>query len=219
MINMLHVNKGKTLNKIWLQGLEKIINKGRFVQGERGGTYEFLNLISVFPENADYTLPKDYVLGEAAVDQYKDSFLNKNKGEFIYTYGNRIREYFGCDQYEKVIEKLKKFQNTRRAIAITWDPIQDNESAEVPCLITIIIQQWEDTLYFTGVWRSHDYYRAFPANIIGFKNFADHITDEVQGKIGQLLVHSVNAHVYEYDVEEVKKIILKRRDYASIFNF
>ena len=144
---------------------------------------------------------------EERIRKYSEQLMNpKNKG-FIYTYGERLRNNQGIDQITKLISRLNNCKNTRRATAVTWKPEIDFEEEDVPCLILLDFKIRGGKLHVTGVWRSHDIFGAYFANVHGIWNLMRYVAMETQTKVGSLTTHSISAHIYEHDLEAAKKLI------------
>lgn len=206
---MVFVNRGKDLNELWVNGLSHIITHGDEVINERGSkVLEYCSILSEIPIKKIGGVPTAYPLKDSAVKEYENAMINPKKNGFTYTYGNRFREFFGVDQIECVIEKLKT-GNTRRAYMTTWDPERDLYESEVPCLVGISFQNSGNRLFVSGVWRSHDFYGAFPANLIALRKMCGYVSRETNIPMGLLNVLSINAHIYGTDYEQAKKIVQK----------
>lgn len=206
---MVFVNRGKNLSELWVNGLSHIITHGDEVVNERGvKVLEYCSILSEIPINKINGVPANYPLKDSAVKEYESAMIEPKKNGFIYTYGNRFREYFGVDQLERIVEKLK-MRNTRRAYMTTWDPKRDLYESEVPCLVGVSFQNTNGRLFVSGVWRSHDFYGAFPANLIALKRMCEYVSKETKIPMGLLNVLSTNAHIYETDFEQAKRIVQK----------
>jgi len=81
-----------------------------------------------------------------ALEEYAKQLLKPEDSGFDYTYGRRLRQYpiswwkmglgehdIEQDQLKAVISRLRHSPSTRRAVAITWIPEQDN--AEEMCRV------------------------------------------------------------------------------------
>ena len=78
------------------------------------------------------------------VDQYAHDLLHGSKAAFEYDYHGRLFDWgerlvadgqpVHIDQIAYIVDKLKKSPETRRAIAITWNPLIDEKLDDCPCL-------------------------------------------------------------------------------------
>lgn len=152
-------------------------------------------------------MPTAYPLKDSAVKEYENAMINPKK-TVLHIHMEIVSVSFGVDQIECVIEKLKT-GNTRRAYMTTWDPERDLYESEVPCLVGISFQNSGNRLFVSGVWRSHDFYGAFPANLIALRKMCGYVSRETNIPMGLLNVLSINAHIYGTDYEQAKKIVQK----------
>ena len=129
-------------------------------------------------------------------------------------YGYRWREYFGRDQLNEVIERLRVDPSDRRMVLQMWDAKEDllSSSKDVPCNTQIYFKarplylkkpsdyemKLEDYyLDMTVTNRSNDLiWGMFGANAVHFSVLQEYVASMVGMKIGQYWQVSNNAHVY-----------------------
>lgn len=183
---------------VWRRGLSLILERGTIVKDERGSkTKEILNLMSRV-ENPFGEYPK---MRERMLEAYADTLLTiENKG-FTYTYGERLG-----DQIKLIIERLKSNKNTRRATATTWIPSIDLNSEEVPCMILIDFKLREQ-LELTAVFRSHDFYGAYPYNLYALSKLLKYVANAIDVETGSITILSISAHIYMTDYESVMRCL------------
>ena len=222
---------GTTIKDVWVKAINMILKTGETNIDERGSeVLEINNLFAnidlddnVFIENPCYDIPKGSHWKPDKLKVYQEQFLNPdNEKNFVYTYGQRLRGYEMAiplknkfykakkiDQIQEVINKLNNNINTRRAVAVTFNPYLDNENDEIPCLMMVKFEVKNNKLKTFAVWRSHDIYGAWFANLIGLWKLADYVKDNVKKCIGldDIIVLSMNAHIYKNDVMDAQKII------------
>ena len=153
----------------------------------------------------DSSIPEAYPLKEASMEAYKKQFIDGNKYNFVYTYGNRLRREFGIDQLMEVSNRLSDSPSTRRATMVTFNPMTDFRNEEIPCFIMGDFKVRDGLLYTTGVWRSHDAFGAIPANFVALKELAKMMVFGNDFVMGPITVQSISAHVYEYNWGEAER--------------
>lgn len=189
----------------------------------------------------------------------KDHWVDLNdKAKWQYTYHGRLRKYqapgvqditelirdlkdgdstfirsgrYGppIDQIQRMIEHLAKSPYTRRCQAITWQPWEDMDSSDPPCLQRI----WCRILFdHDGEWwlnmdvdfRSRDAYKAAFMNMDAFILLMEYIAQEVgvlAGKrvhIGRYTDTSNSYHIYGKDLEQFEREFMapmKKRDFYN----
>lgn len=188
----------------WEQLCKKIILEGQIVSDERGTrTKELLNvMVEITNPSSDKESVYSFWKGEH-LRQYEKQFLSpSNEGDFVYTYGNRLRDYFGgLDQVMECVRVLRMCRESRRAVCVTWDPLVDLVSDEVPCLVLVDFLVRDGFLFTNACWRSHDVFGAWYANLFGLRALSLLVADSVMEgmRLGGITVRSVSAHVYESD--------------------
>jgi thymidylate synthase len=85
-----------------------------------------------------------------------------------YTYGQRLRSWFGRDQIEQAINALVADPNTSRAALNLWDAA-DYEHSNPPCLNHLWVRILNRRLSLTATFRSNDMFSAWPANAMGLR--------------------------------------------------
>lgn len=200
--------KVPTIKSGWETLVKRIMSKGIEIKDERGSTTkELLNTVVNIKNPLDQESPEGYFWTGEKLDKYSEQFLSGDKQGFVYTYGNRLRKHFdGIDQIGEAIKRLKNFNESRRAISITWDPTVDTKNDEVPCMILVDFKLRDGKLNTTGLWRSHDIYGAWFPNAVGLTNLASYVAGEVGVEVGTLTIHSISAHIYEVNFKEAEAV-------------
>ncbi len=128
------------------------------------------------------------------------------------TYGARLRAYPSAggaiDQVEKVlIAQLRDSPDSRRAAATTMVPPTDWNAKSPPCLTTVQCLQADGRLNMIAVFRSHDMFKAALPNAVALRHLQKTIAAELGFRLGELMIVSSSAHIYESDWAEAEKTI------------
>jgi thymidylate synthase len=209
-----------TVGEAWVEVLKNLLKFG--VKSEAVHHYfdrkvneyrELLNLAVVI-ENEDPAEPKicDYFpFGRRDLDNYFQEFLRPERGEQPYTYGERLLNYEGLNQVEKMVEKLRRFSYDKGALAVLWQPKVDNfpvrQPWRTPCLTLIQGQCLGEKLYLTVYFRSNDMFGAWPLDALALRLLQKKIADEVGVGLGSLITISNMAHLYGHDFAAAAKIV------------
>jgi len=163
-------------------------------------------------------------LGKQAMDYYRDQLVygahikkENPEDEAEYTYYQRLREYgvpasevagymLEIDQIKEIISKLKEFELSRRAVAVTWQPWVDLESNDPPCLDLLKFTIKDIKLCLSVVFRSHDLIKGWCNNIYALVHLMQYVSMTLDIDIGYLEVISFDPHVYMSDVDRVKML-------------
>lgn len=147
---------------------------------------------------------------------YVRSESERNDGSGVHDVHRVLKD---IDQIRKMIEHLARSPYTRRCQAITWQPWEDMDSSDPPCLQRI----WCRILFDkNGEWwlnmdvefRSRDGYKAAFMNADAFVLLMQYMADEI-GKIAGRKVHlghycdtSNSYHIYGKDIAQFKSEFL-----------
>ena len=207
-----YVIRGKTVAEAWLKILDHILKFGN----ESGTHYddmqkEIVNLMSVISDEDPNNLnvPDFFPSDKQHVNEYiprmtKDLPGGTTKNE--YTYGSRMRSWFGIDQVKGAVEKLVREPVSRAVVISLWDTVKDLTLGGSPCLNHLWIRINDNKLFMTCIFRSHDMFEGYPENALALRVLQEEIRKEVeQGlkakgqdidlKLGNLIILSQSAHI------------------------
>lgn len=131
------------------------------------------------------------------------------EGGWSYSYHDRLRNYPGelrVDQIEQMCKLLAETPFTRRAQAITWNPVADLGHHEPPCLQRVwcqVVRSGEELLLEMNTnWRSRDAFKAAYMNMFALTELQRQMAlriSELGGKtigVGRYYDQSDNFHIY-----------------------
>jgi thymidylate synthase len=124
--------------------------------------------------------------------------------EAAYTYHGRLFNYgvgtdldlYNVNQIRYITEKLTKNKNSRRAVAVTWQPWEDLFSHDPPCMDFLKFSIKKGKLCLTVVFRSHDVLKAWPQNVFAIYKLLDLVGMTIGVGTGWLEIISLDPHVY-----------------------
>jgi thymidylate synthase len=146
-----------------------------------------------------------------------------------YTYWNRLEDYphpdttpdnpglwcgdgcgDGIKQISDIIEKLSKDPNSRRGVAVTWNPLLDSSSTEPPCMDLVQFVIRNQKVNMRCIFRSQDIVSGLGENLVGCAALLSYVTNKINAKsnvgygVGSLILISIIPHIYhKRDVEEL----------------
>ncbi len=228
-----HRIEGKTIAETWVKIIHRIKTTGTIrPTGYDGQWQELIDLIAIVTdEPPDFYFPEPNYLpvDRSFLEEYISQILDdaKTRVGVKYTYGQRLRSWFGCDQIEQVIDKLLADLNSARAVMSLWD-VSNDANDSPPCLNHIWVRIIDNELSLTATFRSNDMFSAWPANAMGLVALQQHIRDEIckrstyKLKMGPLITISQSAHIYDDCWENADSVIQSQyakicasRDYAD----
>jgi thymidylate synthase len=218
-----HRIEGKTIAETWVKILQRIKTTGTIrPTGYDGKWQELIDLMAVVTDE-----PPDFYFPEPNYLPIDRPFLNEYIGQILddspytegvkYTYGQRLRSWFGRDQIEQVINKLISEIDAASGVMSLWD-VKDHEKGGSPCLNHIWVRVVENELSLTAIFRSNDMFAAWPANAMGLRALQQHIRDQIAKRsqydltMGALITISQSAHIYDDTWENVDRLIATQYD-------
>ena len=204
MMNILHAKK-YIIDLVNKEGLDFIDERGdKIKQLFKPVNVSFDNPIKVI--NGLQILPDfDSYWKGVKLQDYCNQLITGKLGSFEYTYGNRFIEHFSVNQLDEIKNKLINNLNTRRAIAITFDPVIDNIKFEIPCLqlIQLTYNPGTNKVDLTCYFRSNDISGAWYANMIGLGSLCVSLLYGTGLEAGKIHYVGMNAHIREEDFNNV----------------
>ncbi|MEH2061279.1 MAG: thymidylate synthase [Nostoc sp.] len=220
-----HRIEGKTIAETWVKIIHRIKTTGTIrPTGYDGQWQELIDLIAIVTdEPADFYFPEPNYLpiDRPFLEEYVSQILDDApyREGLKYTYGQRLRSWFGRDQIDQVIQKLIGEIDAASAVMNLWD-VKDHEKGGSPCLNHIWLRVVDNELSLTATLRSNDMFAAWPANAMGLRALQRHIKNEISQrseydlKIGPLITISQSAHIYDDTWSNAEQLI--KQQYATL---
>jgi len=182
-------------------------------------------------EFEEVTLQVDTPLAEPAVspysrfqqrfvEQYARDLLQGSHASFEYDYHGRLFDWgerlvadgqpVHIDQIAYIVDKLKSSPVTRRAIAITWNPVIDEKLDACPCLQLVQCVLREGKLTMRVIFRSNDMLTAAGANMYALVQLQKTIADALLVPCGTYTHISLVPHIYYIrDIHDIEPFCKK----------
>lgn len=188
----------KTPSDAWRALVHRAYRYGRTVSLAKGERRELLNVKVVIetPVEEEPAVIEACGFSPADFRQYQAEILSPlNKENFSYTYGNRIRSYFGFDSLEKVVSNLKASLDNRQSYISLWDTRLDMEGGSHPCLVSLFFRKIEGMVAMTAIYRTHNVAQAWLSNVYGLMAMQKHVADQAKLTIGPITVISLSISI------------------------
>ncbi|MBD2695103.1 thymidylate synthase [Anabaena catenula] len=228
-----HRIEGKTIAETWVKIIHRIKTTGTIrPTGYDGKWQELIDLMAVVTDEPDdfyFPEPNYLPIDRSFLEEYISQILDDapNREGVKYTYGQRLRSWFGRDQIQQVIDKLVADIDSARAVMSLWDASHDANDSP-PCLNHIWVRIVDNELSLTATFRSNDMFSAWPANAMGLRELQRYICEAINQKsnhvlkMGSLITISQSAHIYDDCFENTENVIksqyakiCQQRDYAD----
>lgn len=225
-----HKIEGRTIADTWVKIIHRIKTIGVLrPTGYDGQIQELVDLVAVVTdEPEDYYLPDYLPCDRTYIEQYIPQVLDD--APYIegvkYSYGQRLRSWFGRDQVEDVIQKLIKEIDAASAVMSLWDAggninrrkdgSSDHQHSGSPCLNHVWLRIVNNKLSLTATFRSHDMFQAWAANAFGLRALQKHIRDAIATRseydlaMGPLITISQSSHIYDSSWTYADKLIAEQ---------
>lgn len=210
-----------TITEAWTELLSTLARFGRPVSFRNGKErLELLNVKAVVhePGKVSETDLTRLDLSAAALESYKSELIRPDlKDGMSYTYGHRLRSYFGRDLLMEAVRDLALAGDRRHAYISLWDNLRDLGAGDAPCLASLFFRKIGPRVNLSAVFRSHNAARAWPVNcfgLYGLMEFACREANNHPGRTepetllpGTLVVTSMSISLDPADLGQVGGII------------
>jgi len=147
-------------------------------------------------DSADSLAEFGFSLGH--IHQYQKDILNPEiTDNEIYTYGNRLRNYFrlqdkSLDTLELCIQLLQDDPESRQAYVSLWDNLRDLLPGVKghPCMVSLFFRRFDEKLTLSATFRSHNGLDGWLNNVYGLMAIQDYVAKRVNMHIGAITVIS-----------------------------
>ncbi len=202
-MNSIHA---KTIGECWVQCIRSVMEHGGSHYDEDVQLKEILGLtVEVSDPRMDDEIIDEY--GDGAIVQHTlDKF---SKGAVMpdrpFTYGARIYDNEGVDQFEWIVQRLLTKKETKSATICLLTP--GNKDANLPCLTTVDAKIRNHKLELQFFFRSQNIFGRQYANLVALVKLQHDIANRCSVEVGGLRGHVASAHIYEYDFKEAESMI------------
>lgn len=205
--------------QLWKRTLKYIIDNGEeYIDNDGRSCREVLNLVltlndtkSGFEGPID-AMTKSKIWIYPSREELSNIMFKENQAPiYEYTYGGRLFNF--SSQFNQIndfiIPLLKKDRDSRRAIAMIYDPIQDSNTINrnIPGMIYLQFRIKHNKLIMNASIRSNDVFFGWPANIYQLVRLNQYVSKELGVESGSVSVLSNSAHIFMEDVEKMKEVV------------
>jgi thymidylate synthase len=120
------------------------------------------------------------------------------------SYAKRLRDYDGRDQVAWVIERLRADPETRSATITTFQPLAD--TSYIPCVSLLDFWQAGGALELVVYAHSLDFGKKAYGNLVELARLQHEVAAAVGLPVGRLVIHAKSAHVYEPELETMRRL-------------
>lgn len=198
-----------TPSEAWKSLVHRVFRYGESVEIKKGERRELQNVKVVIekPSFEDDETIKECGLTPAELRQYQAAILSpENEDGFSYTYGSRIREYFGFDTLKKIVSNLKEGLDDRSSFMSLWDTRNDMEQGSRPCMVNFFFRKIAKKLHMTATFRTHNVADAWLMNLYGLMAIQQYVAKRTNTEVGAITVLSLSISISPDSLEKTQII-------------
>ena len=189
----------------WRELIFRLVRFGHLVRLRKGDRQELQNVRAVIrdPRIDDEAQLREFGFSLEDLLQYQRDMLDAAlPQDQSYTYGNRIRAYFGFDALDKFAKRLKENPQDRDCYLALWDSRYDIDADDAPCLVSLFFRVYDEQLTLSACYRTHNALDAWLKNVYGLMKAQEIVAVGAGLDIGPLTVisHSISIDPSKYDL-------------------
>ena len=196
----------RALGEGWLDVSRRILEAGADATYDGQATKE-LSLVTLAVAEPD---PEDELIASRADPEWLD-WMRRNFTEpddvaelgGARSYARRLRDYEGRDQVAWVIERLRADPETRSATITTFQPLAD--TSYIPCVSLLDFWIADAKLELVVYAHSLDFGKKAYGNLVELARLQHEVAAAVAAPVGRLVIHAKSAHVYEPELETMRR--------------
>ena len=200
-----HVVRARTIGECWFACVRTVLEHGRRHRDEDVGLLELLGL------TVEVLMPKEF---DHLIEAHGDKAVTARtltkftKGALLpdrpFTYGQRIHDFGGIDQFEWMVRRLKDKPETKSATICLLEP--GSESPSLPCLTTLDAKIRHGLLDLQFFFRSQNIAGRQYANLAALARLQHDLARRCGVEPGALRGYIASAHIYDYDIDEARRL-------------
>lgn len=122
-----------------------------------------------------------------------------------FTYGSRIYDHEGVDQFDWMVQRLRTKRETKSATIGLLTP--GAQSKNLPCLTTVDAKIRNDKLELQFFFRSQNIFGRQYANLLALARLQADIAEQCAVETGAMRGYIASAHIYAFDMEDARRIV------------
>ncbi|MDM8523077.1 hypothetical protein QUF80_06855 [Desulfococcaceae bacterium HSG8] len=204
-----HTIVEETPSDAWRYLVHRVFRFGNRVSVRKGERIELQNVKVVIenPRFEDESVIRDCGFDPDSFLRYQEEILSAEcSDDKPYTYGHRIRAYFGTDCLERVADNLIDGPDDRNCYISTWDNTTDIDGEHRPCLASLFFRKTGNELHLTSTFRTHNTSDAWLENVYGLMAIQDYICRKIGAETGSITIISHSISLDPRYLEKVKPI-------------
>jgi thymidylate synthase len=201
-----HVVQARTAGEAWCEQLALVMEQGVEVPDGNQVLREVLNVLCVVDSPAEVDPVVRRFGDPAMIDMMRRNFLETEPLEqFGYSYGQRMHDFDGVNQLERVVETLRTRPSAKSATLTLTRPGRDD--LHHPCVNVLDFKLRKGSLQLASFFRSQDVGRKLYADVIALGELLQRVAGRVGCPAGGLVVLCASSHIYREDEGRASQIL------------
>lgn len=195
----------QTIGKCWLESIHHVVNHGK---PHHDGEVELLELLGL---TVEISAPRqeDKIISDHGDQTVLSRTLAKfergaSMPERPFTYGQRIFDMEGTDQFKWMVERLQQKPETKSATISLLVP--GSTAVNLPCLTTLDAKIRHGRLDLQFFFRSQNIFGRQYANLAALAHLQNDLARRCNTVSGVLRGYVASAHIYAFDLDEARKL-------------
>jgi hypothetical protein len=198
--------RSRTIGECWIKSIDHVLGHGEPHSDEGVGLLEVLGL-TVEISTPGVQDPLLCAHGDPLV-------LTRTLAKFArgasmpdrpFTYGQRIFDMRGIDQFEWMVERLQRKPDTKSATINLLVP--GSTAVSLPCLTTLDAKIRGGRMDLQFFFRSQNIFGRQYANLAALAQFQSDLARRCNTVCGTLRGYVASAHIYDFDVTEARQLV------------
>ena len=190
----------------WIAAMLTVVTHGHFTQDNDETLMESDTVIVTIGAPTEHDALTQKHEDPAMIDWMRHNFLDTSPVDgWGYSYGSRLLNFQGHNQFEAVIEKLRRRPSSKSATLVFALPPEDR--SHVPCITCFDLKYRDNQLNGTAFFRSQDAGKKFYADALCLGELLRQIAAALEMETGFLNLYIASLHIYEKDLPRVHAIL------------
>lgn len=194
-----------TIGECWLESMNKVLQFGVDSHDADIRILELMGLIvEIDNPSVDDLLVEKYGDKEILAHTLRKFSKNVVMPDRPFTYGQRIYDKNGVDQFEWLVNRLFMKRETKSATICLLD--EGTTALNIPCLTTLDAKIRDEKLHINFFYRSQNIAGRQYANLIAIAKLQRELAERLSVDIGYMSGYVASAHIYEYDEAHARNL-------------
>lgn len=196
----------QTIGECWFKSIQHVLSHGEPHHDGGVGLLEVLGLtVEISAPRVDDPLLSSH--GDLTVLSRTLAKFSRGASmpERPFTYGQRIFDLAGVDQFHWMVERLRRKPETKSATINLLIP--GSTSASLPCLTTLDAKIRKGRLDLQFFFRSQNIFGRQYANLAALAQLQDDLARRCNTVSGTLRGYVASAHIYAFDMDEARRLV------------